>query len=57
MSGGLNISALAEYSVASLPLEAEEAQLLHDPPLSDPLAAANETMSRVTILGPPDNYR
>ncbi|GFO31560.1 neurexophilin and pc-esterase domain family, member 3 [Plakobranchus ocellatus] len=56
VSGGLNISSLAEYSITSLPPDAIELRLLHDPPLLDPLMAANETMSRVVILGSDQTY-
>ena len=57
ISGGLNISALADYSLTSLSPEDFEVQHLSDPPLTDHLTAANETMSRVFLLGPQQEYR
>ncbi|RUS83838.1 hypothetical protein EGW08_008379 [Elysia chlorotica] len=56
VAGGLNISALARFSMTSLSPEDPEVHYLGDSPLTDPLTAANETTSRVIVLGASEVY-
>ena len=55
-SGGLNVSALASYSLTDVMLDWEW-RLLDTPPLVDMMDAGNETTSHFVLLDPKPSYR